>query len=608
MPHRKWTIAVLGVGAEILAPVADQSAQVAALARSAKQRLLAWQPFLIAGDEPGSAIQFGAPSQELVEPISFANCYTAALERAVGRFLQHEPIHHVEKPNRYYLIEGKYYTQIFYEIRQLTSKELNPLGAALAAALVAQWVRQHEIESIFTFAEPLVEFTEVLSRLLSAVRCVARHSRSGSGPFAREFLMHDGTSKYLFLTDVVCTGQQFEKYFAMTPSIENCRIAAFVDGRDSQLPYITATRSDAAYSVKIMAALRRRIPEITDLPHEGDTEILLIDRRTHAPTPKDAVSEVQLGPVELMEAARNANALYHGHVRFGNKHYIDLVHLQVLFEHVQSRLEQFWDKTLQTLAELRVQPEQISVLYLYEGKGWEHLVPRFMATKALAECRPIRRERLFAPPVGGEMHVRGRCVWFILPVIASGATTRRCLEYASRLKPSLPSEDGKDAVARVVISAAIGRMSPAELSFYQGVSGYRGSKTNIEVLSFLPLPAYSGEHDCPVCIALRTLEVNGQRIESSPEMYKLFGRARGELRVRDAQDEMDSITQGDPAEAAVLAQMSALFEHGVRDVLMRKKLAELLDAEQGPLRFLEMGRSPLRSRPLCSLASPDGTL
>jgi len=588
IPHRGWLILVCGLSEKLHAAATSQSALIAQLRSAPHARFLGWQPFPVTGDESGTALQFGASGLDDLEPVDFCECYTAALTHAVKRLLQREPVHHVEKPNRYYLIEGKYYTQYFYEVRQLTSPELNPLGSALAAALVVQWVRTREISAIFTVAEPLVEFTHVLARLLPTTRCLARHSTIRDGSFIHEFMMHDRSRKCLLLTDVVCTSQQLTQYFAMTPAIENCQVAAFVDGRDSVLNYITATRSDRAHAVPVLAPFRRKIPAIADLPHEEGIEILLIDQRTHAPTPRDEIGDVQLGPLDLLEAAGQARALLHGHFEVAKKHYVDLVDLPGLFESMQSRLEQFWSKTLKTLAEHKIALEQISVLYLHEKMGWEHLVPRFMATKAVAECRPIYREDLFAPRADGEAHVKGKCVWFILPVIASGTTTRRCLEYAARMKPSAPEEGDMLTPARIVISAVLGRMAPSELAFYQGVSGYRRSQVQIEVLSFVPLPAYTSENECPICITLRSFEINLRRIENCPSLYRFATEARGELEVSDISEQSPADGRGHSPDAAALAQMSALFEHGLRDIMMRKRLAELLDTNTGPLNFLEM--------------------
>ncbi len=338
----------------------------------------------------------------------------------------------------------------------------------------------------------------------------------------------------------------------------------------------------------MLAPYRRRIADINDLPHNDDVEILLVDKHTHAPTPKDELGEVEVGPLELIENAHRADALQHGHIEFSGKHYVDFIHLSRLFESIQGRLEQFWTRTLQALAEHKVTPELITVLYLDEEKGWEYLIPRFMAPRPVAECRPVRRQDLFAPRAGGEAPMKGQCVWFILPAIASGETARRCLEYAVRLQPPSPAPEGARGPSRIVISALVGRMPAAELTFYQGVRGYRWAQTQLEVLSFLPLPAYASKNECPICAQLQILAANLQRIERWTLAHSLALWARASLCPQQASAHVPSGTPEETQQAAIAAQMSALFDYGLRDVLMRKKLGDMLNERQGYSSFLEM--------------------
>jgi hypothetical protein len=588
VPHKNWILVVCGLSEQLTSAAIEQSAQVARLSGSSRERLRAWQPFLLSSDDPAAVMYFGTPAEKVESLPSISQIYESSLREAVGGLLQKPPVQHPKKPNRYYLIEQKYYTQDFYEIRQLSSPALNPLGAALAVALIAAWAKRLSIDAVFIVSEPLAGiFLSLTKALPVTTRCFSRHEGKAQSSFVFDLVSTDRNARILLLTDVICTAKQFSGYLQQVPNLESCFLSALIDGRDDDLQAVPVRRGERYYNVNVLSALRCRISAIDNLPHVDDPEILLIDRHTHAPTSREAIGEVQIKTDELLATAGQCDALQHGHLVFKGKHFVDLVRLPTLFEHLKIRIEKFWQRTIDKLSGLRLEPRQVTVLYLQEDGGWEHLVPRWMATKGLAECRPISREELFAPRVENEAVVKGICVWFILPVIASGATTRRCLEYASRLNSAAQGAAAPIPVNRIVVSAQIGRMAPAELSFYTGIRGYRGASTHIEVMSLLPLPVFSSENDCPTCIFLRHLDSNIRRIEGHSILHAACLSARDDLIARESLAGSSSQTR-DPASTIVLAQMSSLYEQGNRDVQMRRRLGEMLKSEEARIHFLEM--------------------
>lgn len=580
IPHRGWRIVVCGLGEEHFEAAVRQSQEIKRILHKSSathHRLHAWKPFLLTDAQSKSFINFGDGSLPTLAPDSVMAWHTQALERVVRRMLEHPHVSHLERPNRYYLIEGKYYTQKFYEIRQLTSHQLNQLGAWLSVALVAHWIRKSGAKTVFTLAEPLSDFVALLKTFVHDVNFIIKASMPDSASFLVA-LLRCQDKKFMLLTDVVCTGNQFQSYFDKLTHLENCSIATFVDGRKGKLQHITQDKATATYRINVFATLRTQIKFFNDLPHEENVEILIIDRKTHAPTPRYEIGEFQLGTLELVSIAHNAGALYHGHTSLGAKHYVDLIDLPRLFQAIQVQLEGFWSTTLQTLQHLMIDPRDVLVYYLQENRGWEQIVPQFMSTR-VAKCREINRNKLLNPPDYGADPVSEKCMWFILPVIASGETVRQCLEYASR---KLVGDK-----CRIVISAVIGRMEPAELSFYQHIQKYKGSSTLIQTFSFLPLPAYRSKNECRICIMLRMADSNAQRVERFERISDHYHQARNEIAAQDVPSAPMKLPLSG-AHDAIFSQMNLLYWHGKHEVQKRKKLAEMLDMEEGNLRFIEM--------------------
>jgi hypothetical protein len=589
IPHRNWIVAVCGLNGELFDSALKQSERLCALAArdQSQHRLKAFQPFAVADAPSQKVLMFGSTASDEQVSSAIAFWHVTALTQSVRRILENPPVRKHEAENRYYLIEGKYYTKRFYEIRQLTSPSLNKIGAALSAALVANWVREAGANTILVMAEPLVEFAALLATFAPNARVVTSADNSRPNPFTQELVLAPPGTRFFLLTDVVCTGVQFVALFGKLADPKNCWIGAFVDAREKPHRYITIERTDGAQEINIYTALRTQIPAITKLPDVDDAEVLLIDRRTHAPTPKDQLEELMMTPTDLIASAHRAKALYHGHVALEGKHYIDLIDLSRLFQQMQSEIYGFFDRTLRSLQEQKTEPHSISVFYLYEDRGWEDMVPNFLQSRGVSAPRRISRDQLLAPPAEHEAFVPHRCVWFILPAIASGETTRQCLEYGSRLKPLAPEGHPGGGEARIVVSAVIGRMAPAELSFYQGIRAYKRVEVLTHVFAFIPLPAYPSENDCPVCVLLRAADSNALRAEYSPGLQATYAPARAEIAAL-AVGRPNMNSEDWSSHDVTLSQMSALYRSALRNISARRQLPDLLEADGGYVRFIEM--------------------
>lgn len=590
IPRRSTSLVVCGLAEELFDAALEQSRRIAAIRKgehthTSGRRFHAWQPYHICSSRTDQAMLFGDTVSSTTISLAIRSIYQSGLRQVLEAMIGEAPVKHLEREGRYYLIEGKYYTKRFYEVRQLTSKNRNPVGAGLVAAYMKTLLLQHKIAAVYCISESLNDVVVALAELVPTIKF---HQSSAGTTFLPVAIAVAAGSPIAILTDVVCTGSQFLGFLRRAPRIEDIRLITLVDARNVAFKkYFTAEGPERAHTVPIYSILQTEIRPIEDLPYTDDPDILIIDKQTHGPTPKVDLSNIHVGPSEVIEASTASDALYQGHIVVDDVHYVDLIILPRLLAALESELSSSWSSMLQAMAESGIDAKHTSVFYFSEERGWEHLVERFMATRGVAECRSIDRARLEAPPAQLESSIRGRAVLLILPVIASGETLRQCLEYFSRIKS--PSGSGESRPPELFVCVAMGRATASELSFYQGIRRFKNCKVRMEVMSYLPLPAYRGARACPICQLLQTVRGNATRLRNraTSDLVEHASRVFQEIRVTFKHGEPLASDER-PIASGTRATLRSLFNEAGRDVLRRKELAELLDHEANKKSFFEM--------------------
>jgi hypothetical protein len=508
---------------------------------------------------------------------SLISIYREAIKKELRKIIQSPAVKH---PIRYYLIENKYYTCTFYEIGKIVASELASSLALNYFRLISQ---QYKIGAIFTVPEPLYKFSERLGNSVSGLKTYNRDPTTERTSFMEALLGKQNGTKLLILTDVICTATEVQKFIA--PSPDEVLVGCFVDGREDKIPYLIVKQEDKAYSVPVLTLHKDPISPIFDLPgHVDPSKILIIDPKTHAPTSYDHIETPEILPHQLLERAIENKALYCGHLRFHGKHYSTFLYFSQLFQGLRSELHAWWDATFDNLRRRKIKPENVTVLYLDEQRGWERLVPEYMSTKGVKRCEALTKEQLYAPP---EPNEREEVIWFILPAMASGDTAMLCLEYGSRFRAK-----------EINILIIVARIDSTRLSFYQNVTGYRDCSVKIRTLSCLPIMAYFSGGSCPLCAADKVIEEIRHKISGYEYISGGIARAKDLVGLQDIV--LDELGTSHPQIATERDQkralMRVLYEEALRSIEHRKELGALLDLEGAEIFFEMIGNEFLSDR------------
>lgn len=391
IPVRNRALILFGLRPELV-EAADEQWKIIKQMHSTKVGLLdrvhGYRSFLIASDDFSKIIEFGdnthADSTTLVEKIKNYSClefnkkrliaiYDSALKKELDHLIESSLVKH---PSCYYLIEGKYYTETFYEVGNLVSDRL---GREIALNDFRILLSNCEIGSIFTISEPLYAFSEYLSKIVPNVNCYKRNADMERTSFMEAITRKVKGTKILLLTDVICSASEIQKFLSMVPNLDEIVVGCFVDGRDEKLTYLTVKREEKAHSVPVISIKKHLIKPIYDLPPDTDySKVLIIDKRTHTPTPYDYVEMPTLLPDQLIDKSIENEALYCGHFKFHEKHYSAFLYFARLFKGIQLELENWWDKILSKQQLQGNKNEDITVFYLDEQRGWETLIDQHL--------------------------------------------------------------------------------------------------------------------------------------------------------------------------------------------------------------------------------------
>jgi hypothetical protein len=488
--------------------------------------------------------------------------YDAALRSALRAALTSSPIQH--PAGFYYLIENRYYTTEFYEVRRLlTMQHIRPLLVSYLRSLVAKI----SVAVVYCISEPLIDLIGEMGNLVPSVRWVMRTSLHDVMQFAEVLSSVGSNARLLLLADVVCTAENLLRYTQRVHNLDSLVVGCFVDGRKDEVDYLTVRRTDRAYSIPVNAIHRCAIDAIKDPPGRIDSaKILVVDRVTHAPTAYDSVKQQpMLVPEQLIELAHSCGAFVAGHIGFSGKHFTLLLLLRRLVEALQSQIVSWWQAKLPSVMLPSDIQGDLVVLYVDENRGWEKLVPDFFSTKPGTRTEGITLGQLDAPPYPDEHTAeRAREVWLILGAMAHGDTAARALEYMTR----------RFKTSRISVFVILARMDIAKLSFWQRLTSYSDLQVHFDFFSYLPLDAFESTTSCPICNLLVRVQRAQWLTQGYATLSAIVEQRVGSFELRDVSGEVDSGSwlAGQNPVVRNREIVRSLYQDGLRNITRRKEL------------------------------------
>ncbi|MBF0590801.1 MAG: hypothetical protein HQL02_01805 [Nitrospirae bacterium] len=476
-------------------------------------RLQEYRSFILCSDDFSETITFGNitlpdSTVKTETPIygnylefnteSLFELYINALNKELRELIERPP---VKYPNAHYLIEGKYYTHAYYEIRKLVSQQI---ARDMSGNYFRQLLLKRNIGTVFVITESFYEFTDYMTEKTKDVKWCKKIKDKERSSFIDAFNSRDKNKGFLILTDVVSTAKGVRNFLSLVPDsyIDEIKVFCFLDARVDEYEYILIERRDGPHKVSVLRILKKSINPIKELPSGTDySKVLIIDKRTLAPTSYDNVEISLISFNELVDMAIESHAIFPGHILYKGKHYNYFLYFAQLFLNNKGKLEERLNNILITDHTKRgINNEEITVFYLDEQKGWENLIADYISTKGIAKYEAITFDQLKAPPPTLAMSSNNpTAILFIIPAIITGETARLCLEYAHRFKPTY-----------IYIYILVARMDSTLLSFYRKIRGYGNCKNDsedvydcknvfIEILSIFPIKAYTSKNSCPMC-------------------------------------------------------------------------------------------------------------
>jgi len=591
LPRKNCALLAMGISNDLVDSSIRQWARITEIRKEGKRvidRVHGFRSLILVSEDINKQIEFGDTEHVEATRLSEENdnrhlsltrsqvelSQKYAIINGLSQLIQSECVQYTG--DFYFLIESKYYTKTFFQISKLLS---HPTGKHLSSLFIKMLINKKNINVVFTISEPLFNFSNDISKQLNSVRFENIDPNAKFTTMMKVLLSIDKSTLIAVFCDVICTANEIQNILSKTPSLDNVIVICFVDARDDEYDYVTVKRKDRPYAVKIYSALRYRISPIYDLPKVALFPILTIDKKTHTPTSYDEIyNPPKLSPEEILDIATNADALYQGHFNYLSKHYSMLLYFPTLFAALSKQFYAWWNKILKEFNDRKIQPNEIKILYLDEKKGWEQLIYNHFVSKGISNIISISRDLLDAPPVDVP---QTKCIWFIIPAIASGVTTMKCLEIASRYKPD-----------NICLSIILARIDSATLSFYQNITGYKNcSNLQISMMTWMPIPSYLSDATCPKCNALKLIKDISLRVENYDSLLQTTIRPYNLFRCIDLDPSKFNTSELDVyhSKNPLLATLRAHFEESKRNINHRRKyLGPLLDNPEMCRCFIEM--------------------
>lgn len=459
-----------------------------------------WKQFLISSDEASERLQL-TPS--LIKNIRAE--HRRALDSKLGAILTHPDVKHTGDS---FLLEGQYYTEIFYEIDRAWDQPEN-------IRLFAEWAfakLNPEIDVLIAHAAPIFPLVEAVAELMKEYwgvePIVVSHELDQSPAKTISQMVSVSGHRAVIITDVICTADRINRLLSLVTGVELEGILALVDGRAEEarnpIPWLLPTEGRF---LQIHALISGKIEVYSDPPkrsraseHTGDLQdeqVYIIDRATRAPTLYVRPVKPQLNFESLLRGpAKESKSLLNGHTESLAKHYLYFLNFPRLFEHLQRQIMDWVSHQINFIERrprAREQPWDAYVYVADDSLSW--MIEALPELPQKPTVRALTNDHLRAPSPPREGEASGNCI-IVLPALASGETARLSLEYVSRKNP-----------ATVLLLCIASRMDPYHLTFHSSISKYGGADLHTACFMDFPVPAFPpGRGTCPQCTELSHLK------------------------------------------------------------------------------------------------------
>lgn len=503
-----------------------------------------------------------------------------------------------------FLIEGQYYTDIFFETPQAWENKDN-------IRIFAEWAfnkLESDTEIVIGQTPTVLPWVRALASFIEEYRgkrvTVIEYDMDSPARTISQIISLAG-QRAVLLTDVICTGQRLRESLQIIVGVKIDKILALVDGRSEEAgqPVSWVTPSGKAL-VDLHAILTEKIQVYYDSPpskaHEGNSEheadlllderVFVIDRYTRSPTlyvrptkPRLDVRSLLTGP------AKEANALFFGHSEVRGKHYSFFLNLPKLFAGLRSDIENWVGEQVDSVASMTRGAAEPWHAYVYnpdEGLDWMlNFIPSLPQNP---KVRVLEKKHLRAPAPPRRGDPSGN--WLIvIPALASGETARLCIEYVSRHRP-----------ATILILCVASRMDPYNLTFHTGIRRYRSAELRMACFLDFQVATYAGrEGICPQCTELAKLDqlqetverVVGRKTDPPSILLESIKRkmSAGQAVPLESSEQETEISTSPSEHDFERAYVRALFESSSVNFESRRELNALLESDSNAIdRFLEV--------------------
>jgi len=547
-----------------------------------------------------------------LQPLIYADvrkAYQAELRQYLQSIFARPEVRHAPGP---FLIEGQYYTEIFFQIaRALENRD--------ELHMFSEWALDHlnkEIDVLIahsTTVFPLVyKVAQLMEKYWGRRPAIIEYDPLVSpAKVMTQTLAMAGRHAAIF-TGVICRGVQLRNLLEIVAGLEIDIILSLIDGRseqESNRPFLWESQRGRKM-LDLQVIQTESILAYRDPPYGGkgallesgvvsDEHVYIIDRRTQAPTLYVRTEKPKLSLSDLLEGpARESSALICGHTEYNKKHYSFFLDFPRLFASLQDDLQGWVRDQVNYVAHARQLQDNSWHACVYNPDGSLSQIIDFLPS---LEQHPsvslVSANELNAPPPMKTIEPRGHWL-IILPALASGETVQQCIEYVSRQAP-----------ATMLVLCVASRMNPYQLTFLTGISHYRSAQLRMACFLEFPIAAWtSGEDTCPLCTEIAELErlkdyVKRQRGPNSKLVEALNGKISANQAVPLNTAWQASGFSTIPSKRDYeRSYIRALYESAAVDINRRRELNTVLEADTGAIdRFLEI----LASERLCPQFSQD---
>ena len=543
-------------------------------------------------DESGLTSLGESPNDRAFKPGVFAivqKKYGEELTRVLEKVIQSDTVRHEPGP---FLIEGKYYTEIFYEVPRVTEDTSHVL-------LVADWCLRQIVRlsngdtpslligTCKAMGPVLQHLSDLLKRATGRCAKVICRESAANELWGMSALLPFHGERAVIVTDVVCRGRNISDFLLLTGGISVIGVLAFVDGHENRRQRIIVT-DDKPYSIPFTSIVYEHIiphhepPSVPKLA-SGEERIYVIDRTTQAPTLYLRHSKPTISICDQLETTvLQSRSLYCGHSEFAGRHYTYYLDLVRLFSANRGVIEKWIDEQL-SVPTKTVSPHDSWKVRALNPDGSLDWLPQYFDNQAQkVEFAFVRKEHLDAPPPFSLDHQEH---WvLIIPAIANGETARRGIEYLSRHKPK-----------SMLLLCVLSRADPQDLDFMLQIGSYGDSPFRMGVLFEFPVLAYlPGPDSCPLCAEVEYLEQQLTLIRQSGGSVRLQQAFTDKIKALSVMQHQPLVNREAPLPALsdgdiARAKLLSLYDASQFSVDARKHLSSLLLSSEKQLDwFLEM--------------------